>query len=259
MVTWMKSVLRWRELVLILAQRNLKVRYKGSALGFFWSLLAPLFMILIYAVFLRVMLSFDSSPLFLPRLVTGIVCWQFLALCVGDSMNTVLGSASLVKKTTFPRLVLPAAMVLANTVNFLLSAVVLVIYLLLAPGTMAAWGWFPLVLAFHIALCMGLGSLFSALNVHYRDTEHAGAVFMMAWFFLSPVIYTIDRIPEALRPFAYLNPMTGILTAYRQILLSEPGPDPFWCYALSALVCALALCIGLRVFSRLQRTFAEAL
>lgn len=259
MLKVIESVLRWRELVLILAQRNLKVRYKGSALGFFWSLLAPLFMILIYAVFLRVMLSFDSSPLFMPRLVTGIVCWQFLALCVGDSMNTVLGSASLVKKTTFPRLVLPAAMVLANTANFLLSTIVLLIYLLLAPGSMGAWGWFPVILAFQAALCLGLGSLFSSLNVHYRDTEHAGAVFMMAWFFLSPVIYTIDRIPETLRVFVYLNPMTGILTAYRQILLSDPGPESLWCYAISALICVLTLLIGLRVFSRLQRTFAEAL
>ncbi len=259
MSKWMESILRWRELVLILAQRNLKVRYKGSALGFFWSLLAPLFMIVIYAVFLRIMLSFDASPLFMPRLVTGIVCWQFLALCVGDSMNTVLGSASLVKKTTFPRLVLPAAMVLANTVNFLLSAVVLVVYLLLAPGSMGAWYWFPVVLGFQTVLCMGLGALFSAMNVHFRDTEHAGGLFIMAWFFLSPVIYSVERIPDALRPYAYLNPMTGILTAYREILLNDEGPSSGWSYLLSALVCVLVLFIGLRVFSRLQRTFAEAL
>jgi len=259
MFAWMKSVLRWRELVLILAQRNLKVRYKGSALGFFWSLLSPLSMILIYAVFLRVLLSFESSPLFMPRLVTGIVCWQFLALCVGDAMTTVLGSGPLVKKTTFPRLVLPAAMVMANTVNFLLSAVVLFVYLLLAPVSMSGLIWLPVVLVFQIALCMGLGCLFSAVNVLYRDTEHAASVFMMAWFFLSPVIYTVERIPEAVRPLTYLNPMTGILTAYRAILLSDTGPDPFWHYALSALVCVLALATGLRVYSRLQRRFAEVL
>lgn len=259
MFAWMKSILRWRELVLILAQRNLKVRYKGSALGFFWSLLSPLFMILIYAVFLRVLLSFESSPLFMPRLVTGIVCWQFLALCVGDAMTTVLGSGPLVKKTTFPRLVLPAAMVLANTVNFLLSAVVLFAYLLLSPLHMSGLIWLPVVLFFQIALCMGLGSLFSAVNVLYRDTEHAASVVMMAWFFLSPVIYTMERIPEAVRPLVYLNPMTGILTAYRAILLSDTGPDSFWHYVMSALVCVLTLLIGLRVYSRLQRRFAEVL
>lgn len=259
MSKWFESILRWRELVLILAQRNLKVRYKGSALGFFWSLLAPLFMIVIYAVFLRIMLSFEASPLFMPRLVTGIVCWQFIALCVGDSMNTVLGSASLVKKTTFPRLVLPAAMVLANTVNFLLSVVVLLIYLFLAPVSIGAWFWFPVILFFQAVLCMGLGALFSALNVHFRDTEHAGSLLIMAWFFLSPVIYTVERIPAVLRPYAYLNPMTGILTAYRQILISDTPPDSLWHYLLSALICVLTLCVGLRVFARLQRTFAEAL
>ncbi len=85
------------------------------------------------------------------------------------------------------------------------------------------------------------------------------SVFLMAWFFLSPVIYTVDRIPEVLRPYAYLNPMTGILTAYRQILLSEPGPASGWSYLVSAGICVLVLWIGLRVFTRLQRTFAEAL
>lgn len=259
MFAWIHILLRWRELVLILAQRNLKVRYKGSALGFFWSLLSPLFMIVIYAVFLRIMLSFESTDLFMPRLVTGIVCWQFLALCVGDAMSTVLGSASLVKKTTFPRVVLPAAMVLANTVNFLLSAVVLAIYLVLAPGSFGPLIWLPLVLVFHIALCMGIGTFFSGMNVHFRDTEHAGTVLIMAWFFLSPVIYTIERIPEAIRPYAYLNPMTGILTAYREILLSDVGPASRWSYAVSATVCVITLLVGLGVYNRLQRTFAEVL
>jgi lipopolysaccharide transport system permease protein len=259
MFRWIVDLYRWRELTLILAQRNLKVRYKGSTLGFFWSLLTPLFLIAVYAVFLRLVRSDDSHVLFMPRLVTGIVCWQFLALCVGDSLSTVIGSAPLVKKTAFPRMVLPASMVAANTVNFLLSALVLCVYLAFAPGRFAALQWLPLVLACHMALCLGLGSLFSALNVRFRDTAHIVSVLLLAWFFLSPVVYTIDLIPESARLAAFLNPMTGLLTAYRQVLLGDAGPASAWGYAVSGTMCWLALAIGVAVFLRMQKRFAELL
>lgn len=121
---------RRRELVWILVQRNLKIRYKHSALGFLWSLLTPLLMILMYAVFASILKFNTGSPDYLPFLVVGIVVWQFTAGCLNDSLSSIAGSANLVKKVAFPRVILPVSTVLANAVNFVLTFVVLLAYLL---------------------------------------------------------------------------------------------------------------------------------
>ncbi|HRV31789.1 MAG TPA: ABC transporter permease, partial [Kiritimatiellia bacterium] len=117
---WMDIFSR-RELVWILIERNLKIRYKSSFLGFFWSLLAPLSLIVVYSVFLGLI----RFPMSLPVLVTSIIIWQFLAMCMGDALQSILGNANLVTKAAFPRVILPLSMVGANAINFLFSFAVL--------------------------------------------------------------------------------------------------------------------------------------
>ena len=131
MFSLLREIYEYRDLLGTLVVRNLKIRYKRSVLGFFWTLLNPLFLIVIYAIFLKILEFFDpSDPLFLPMLVCGIIVWQFLAMSLGDSLYAVLGNANLVTKTSFPRMILPLSMVIANLVNFLLSLVILFVYLL---------------------------------------------------------------------------------------------------------------------------------
>lgn len=261
MFNLLKDIYRRRELLLILVSRNLKIRYKNSALGFFWTLLVPIFLIVIYSIFLGLLKV--SIPL--PVLVTGIIVWQFLAMCLGDSLQTITGSALLVKKTAFPRIVLPLAMVAANLVNFLLTFIVLITYLIIARVTIGAVYCLPFIILTHLALCLGMALILSSINVFFRDTEHILSVVMLAWFFLTPIIYTIDflfeRIPGSLKHLtflAFLNPMTGIVTSYRTVLVSTTAPG-ISLTAVSFLVAWIVLIAGVVIFQKCEAKFADEL
>jgi ABC-2 type transport system permease protein len=253
-----------QDLLWILVMRNIKIRYKNSALGFLWTLLSPIFLIVIYTVFLSIMRF--SMPLSV--LVIGIMTWHFLSMCMGDSLYAVLGNANMVKKSAFPRIVLPLSMVLANLVNFLLFLLVVCVYLLILhrvtglalPGlTLIA---LPLVVVTQFALCLGVSLIFSSLNVYFRDIEHIQGIILMAWFFLTPVIYPVslvtDRFGPILQTLFYANPMTGLVSAYRAILLNLPFPSA-GLLALSALSAWIILLVGLRLFDKLQVRFADVL
>ncbi len=251
-----------KELLAILIARNIKIRYKNSALGFFWTLLAPLFMIAIYSVFARIMRWNLGREDFLPFLVVGIVVWQYLAMSLNDSLSAISGNANLIKKTAFPRHILPVSTVLANGVNFLLTFAVLLVFLLIVKADFQALWTLPLVLATHAALCLGLALAFSAASVFFRDTEHAVGVGLLAWFFMSPVFYSMDLqmaiLPERLSAAVYLNPMSGILSAYRFALMSEPiaGGESVW---LSFAVAWALLPAGLGLFRATEKRFADEL
>lgn len=265
-----KEILAHRELVGILVSRNIKIRYKNSALGFLWTLLGPLFMILIYFLFLSVM-KFEID---LPSLVTGILVWQFLAMCLGDSLNAILGNANLVTKASFPRIVLPLSTVLANSINFLLSMVVLVVYLLVVRADIGMLAWFPFIALTQFALCLGMALIISTANVFFRDTEHIVSLVMMAWFFMSPIIYPITliaggaKIPGTtelttgfdawIQQLYFLNPMAGIITAYRSIFITQDAVSPsLW--IPSFLVAWTILVAGVFVFQRAEARFGDEL
>lgn len=270
-----------RDLVRMLVARNLTIRYKGSALGFVWSLLTPLAMIAIYAVFAGVLgmrrallgLSGDTFD-YLPFLVTGIVSWQFTAGVLGDSLHAIAGNANLVKKVYFPRAILPVSTVLANAVNFLLTFVVLLAYLALvgALRISASTLWLAPALALHLALALGVALSVSTLNVFFRDTEHVVGLLSLAWFFLTPVMYETGLQTTALSRFAwfparlyglaYLNPMTGVLALYRRALLgmdlAPAGVSPAWAW-LSAVSALALLAVGAAALRAGDRRFGDVL
>lgn len=257
-----------RELFANLTSRELKQRYKGSVLGFLWSILTPLLMAVIYVFFLRLMAG-RGVPM--EEIIIGVFAWQYTVQCVNGGLSCITGNANLVKKVAFPRVILPASQVAANLVNFLLSLVVqfVLIAILLAHRQAAFSGWLywlPVILLIHTVFNFGLALLVSSLNVVFRDTQHLVGVFLSAWFFLSPVMYNLSfaenlsgQWPWVMQWFL-LNPMAGIITAYRAAILAG---SPFACdaIALGGLVgLPLALCaVGFWVFSKLQRTFADVL
>jgi lipopolysaccharide transport system permease protein len=258
----LKELIRKREMLTTLVVRNLKIRYQGSTLGFLWTLLNPLFMMLIYWIFIRFM-KFPMDPW---SLLAGVLSWQFLTMCCGDSISAIAGHPNLVKKVYFPRIILPLATVLANLVNYLLSLVVLFVLTLLAGRF--AWGpmltLLPLVIIAQFLFCLGLALIISCSSVYFRDTEHVVAVLLMAWFFMSPVIYSLDFISQStLVPRwmlgAYkLNPMAGLITLYRQIIMD--GPTPGWLATAAAIILPiLILGAGLKIFKRYEPDFADEL
>ena len=272
---------RHHDLVRMLVSRNLKIRYKGSALGFLWSLLTPLAMILIYAVFAGVLgmkrqllgISGGNTVAYLPFLVTGIVVWQFTAGTLGDSLHAIVGNANLVKKVYFPRAILPASTALANAVNFLLTFVILLVYLA-ASGALRPAGalWLVPAIALQLALCLGISLLVSTLNVFFRDTEHIVALLLLAWFFMTPVMYETSLqtdaaahfswFPASLRGLVFLNPMTGILALYRHALLGmdlvPAGIAPAW-LLLSPAAILLVFILGAMALRIGDRTFGDVL
>ena len=270
-----------RDLVHMLVARNLKIRYKGSALGFLWSLLTPLAMIAIYAVFAGVLgmrrellgLSGDSFD-YLPFLVAGIVAWQFTAGVLGDSLHAIAGNSNLVKKVYFPRVILPVTTVLANAVNFLLTFAVLLVYLAAAGALRlsAATLWLVPALVLQLALCLGIAMLVATLQVFFRDTEHIVGLVQLAWFFTTPIMYEASLqttalarfawFPEGLRGLVFLNPMTGILALYRRALMgmdfAPPGVCPYW-LALSVATIAALFLLGRAALRAGDRRFGDVL
>jgi ABC-2 type transport system permease protein len=263
MIGLLKEMAARRELLAMLVLRNIKIRYKDSVLGFFWTLLGPILLILIYAIFLRIL----RIPVALPVLVTGIFVWQYLAMCLGDSAQAIIGSSNLVKKAAFPRITLPLAIVLANGVNFLLSLVVVAVYVGLSSASFGPMAWLPVALVTQVALCLGVSLVLAALNVFFRDVQHLIGVVTMAWFFLTPVIYDASLVEQVsfgpLSPFwlkfvFYLNPMTGLLALYRSALIGSPLPEPY--LLVPSLALGWVVCLaGVAVFMRLQGRFADEL
>ena len=272
----LRSALRL-ELLVTLVKRNLKIRYKGSVLGFFWSLLTPALTILMYAVFAHILKFNQGQPHYLQFLVSGIIVWSFTAGSLNDSLFSIAGNANLVKKVYFPRAILPLSTALANGVNFLLTFIPLILYLAvtrtLAPGPGLLW----LIPAFffHLALCAGIACLVGTLNVFFRDTQHIVGIGQLAWFFLTPVFYfpkmqlEAAPLPEAWKGLVFLNPMTGVLALYRRGLMgaaeqplvpAEFAADvPVWWTALSCAMCLAVLAAGLAALRRGDRSFGDAL
>ncbi len=251
-----------RELLGILVVRNLKIRYKRSVLGFLWTLLNPLLFIVIYATFLKLLKCYEeNNPFFLPGLVTGVIVWQYLSMCLGDSLHAVLGNANLVSKTAFPRIVLPLSTVAADLVNLLLSLAIMLVYMLAlsaagVPISFRYLGLLPVVVVTQTALCLGLSLILSCMNVFFRDTEHLLGVVMLAWFFLTPIMYTFERIPMHYQRLAFLNPMTGIVVAYRSAVMGTSIMAPrlmMISFAIAWITCL----VGIAVFQRVQGRLVE--
>lgn len=266
-----------RELTASLVARNLKIRYKGSVLGFFWSLLTPALTILMYAIFARILKFNLGEANYLQFLVSGIIVWGFTAGSLNDSLFSIAGNANLVKKVYFPRAILPLSTAFANGINFVLTFIPLIIYLA-ATGTLEAGPgllWLIPAFAFHLALCSGIACLVGTLNVFFRDTQHIIGIGQLAWFFLTPVFYSPKMQLDAagflgsLRGLVFLNPMTGILALYRRALMggaAQPlvprefaGAVPDWWVGVSCAACLAVLALGLAVLRRGNDRFGDVL
>ena len=265
------------ELLVTLVKRNLKIRYKGSVLGFFWSLLTPALTILMYAVFAHILKFNKGQPHYLQFLVSGIIVWGFTAGSLNDSLYSIAGNANLVKKVYFPRAILPLSTAFANGINFLLTFIPLVLYLAATRTLEFGPGLLWLLPAFlsHLALCAGIACLVGTLNVFFRDTQHIIGIGQLAWFFLTPVFYFPQMqfeaapLPLAWKGLVFLNPMTGVLALYRRGLMGAAEhpfvpPDfaagvPAWWTGVSCAMCLAVLALGLAALRRGDRFFGDAL
>lgn len=254
----LRELISFRELVLRLAWSDFKLRYKSSALGFFWSLLEPMLMLLVlYVVFTNLMrIQVEHYQLFL---LLGIILWNFLDRGTSMSIWGIVGKPGLVQKVYFPRDIMVISTCITALMMTALEFIVFAIFLLIF-RVVPAWTtiYFPLLLMFELMLIIGLSMALSAMNVYFRDVQFIWRVVLQVGFFATPVIYPITIFPEGVRWIVMLNPMAQIITMMRDCILygTAPGAMSLGYVALSAMV---SLLIGYLIFERLEPGFAEVI
>lgn len=253
----MKEIYAYREMIAALVKRDLKGRYKGSALGFLWTFLNPLFQLAVYTMVFSVIMKSGIKDYYL-FLFVALIPWIFFGTSLTGGAGCILAQQDMVKKIYFPREVLPISFVVSQFVNMLLSFLVIFLALFLAGYTLnpLALLCLPVVMAVEFVLALGFTMAMSAVTVYLRDMEYILGIISMAWQFLTPVMYSLDQVPPEVRWIFSANPMTYVITAYRDILYFGKLPQ------LQTLVSALVLGVlvlagGWMVFGRLQRHFAE--
>ena len=249
----------YREMIFSLVRRDLKGRYKGSVLGFFWTFLNPLLQLCVYTLVFSVIMRNNIEQYYL-YLFIALIPWIFFSTCVSGGAGCIWAQQDMVKKIYFPREVLPVSYVTSQFVNMLLCFIVIFLVLLFSGRRLnfGAWLFLPLIMVVEYILSLGAAFISSAVTVYVRDVEYILGIVTMAWQFLTPIMYSLEQVPAKMLPIFYLNPMTSIIIAYRDILYY--GQYPKLETLIQALFFGLALLvIGLLVFGRLKRHFAEEL
>jgi lipopolysaccharide transport system permease protein len=248
---------QYRELFYFLMWRDVKVRYKQTMFGVLWAILQPLVTMLIFTYFFgklaRVPADGIPYPLFF---YAGLVLWTFFSNAVSNAANSLLGNTNLITKVYFPRIIIPGATVGAGLLDFAIAAALLVVLLFAYrfPLTVGDLLLLPLVLLVTL-LAFAVGVLLAALNVRYRDVRYALPFLINIWMFVSPIIYPSSLVPEEWRWVLALNPVTGIVEAFRASLFERPvawGP-----LAYSAGFTIVLLGVASLVFQQMERYFAE--
>ncbi len=259
----------FRELILNLVVRELKARYKNSVLGFLWSLLNPLGMMLVFTLVFTVMVpntQLEKFPIFF---LCGFLPWQYFVTGITGGMHSLINNSNLLKKVYFPREVLPIASVLANLVNFLLALLVLFGALVVTHTRLSPYIWLlPVVILIETCFVLGVSFVLSTLNVFYRDTGMIMDVVLQAWFFLTPIFYPIEVLPRNFelagitldihRWMYILNPLASLIAAYRDLLYwgYRTNMDFFLRTAATSLI---VLGFGYWFFLRYSSRFGEEL
>jgi len=250
---------RYRELLRNFVVRDLKARYKSSVLGFFWSLANPLLMMVVYTVVANALWQRDYRD-FPAFVLSGLLAWNWCAATTAGGVRSVTGSAHLIKKVAFPRQLLPISLVASNGVNFLLA----LIPLLAIAALTGRWPTpllllLPVVLVIQFLLLTGIAMFLGALNVYFRDTEQIVDVLVTAWFFLTPVFYSVEDLsPRYARLIYIVNPMASIVSTYRLIFYDQAPPDVFFVLRMASQAIVVFV-VAYVFFIRRAPDFAEEL
>ena len=279
-----KEIWRYRELLVAFSRTELKVKYKNSVLGFAWSMLNPALYLVVYWVVFDLILG-TGIPNFPIFLLSGILVWNLFATSLGSATSSVVANAGLVRKVAFPREILPLASVGAALVHFFLQAIVLVMALVIFQYNVA-WSYLPLLPVALFALLFfvaALGILLGSINVYLRDTAHFVELALIAWFFMTPIVYPYETVAAKLGNHSWvflLNPITDIVLTFQRAIYGQvsgaktvdgvttitkilpQGVDQWWYLwhlGLVILASAVLFVLALVVFGRAEGNFAEEL
>jgi lipopolysaccharide transport system permease protein len=254
----LKELWAYRELLYFLCWRDIKVRYKQTALGAAWAVLQPLLTMAVFTVFFGKLAKMPSDGVPYPIFAyAALLPWQLFSFAMTESCNSLVTNKQLITKVYFPRLIVPASTVLAGLVDFLIAFIVLL-------GMMAYYGILPRIAVWTlpcfvllaVVTALGVGLWLSALNVRYRDVRYTIPFLTQFWLFATPIAYPSSLVPEVWRAWYGLNPMAGVVEGFRWALLgtdTQPGP-----IILASILASLVLLItGVFYFRRVEKTFAD--
>ena len=266
-----RDIFRYRELLVNLVRKDLKVKYKSSVLGFLWSLLTPAMLLVVYYFVFSVLLG-SGIPRFPIYLLSGLLAWNLFNVGLVSATGSVVASSGIVNKVWFPREVLPLSAIGAALVHFFLQGIVMVLTLLVFrhPIEWAYLPLLPLALAVLLIFCAAVGILMSAVNVYLRDMQHLVEVALLPWFFCTPIVYSYDLIAQKLGGKASLyliNPVTPVVLVFQRAIYGRYADVvhqfPYWWYVRNLVIVLVAssllLAFALSVFRRLEGNFTEEL
>lgn len=249
----------YRELLYFLTWRDIKVRYKQTSLGAVWAILQPFMTMVVFSLFFGKLAKMPSEGIPYPIFsYAALLPWNYFASSLGQSSNSLVGSAGLITKVYFPRLVVPIASVLAGVIDFAIAFMVLLgmmIYYDIQPTWQVVF--LPLFLLLALITALGIGLWLSALNVQYRDVRYVIPFLTQFWMFATPVVYPSSLLDEPWRTLYGLNPMVGVVEGFRWALFSTDPPKAM--LVVSALVSIGLLVSGAFYFRRMEKTFADTI
>jgi len=253
----LKSLWDYRELLYFLTWRDVKVRYKQTALGAAWAIIQPLFTMIIFTIFFGNLAKVPSDGIPYPIFAyAALLPWTFFSNAITSSGNSLVGSAHLITKVYFPRMIIPGAAVAAGLIDLMIALGILII-LMIYYGVGATWNllMLPALIILTTLLAIGVGMWTSALNVKYRDIRYALPFAIQLTMFATPIIYPVSLIPERWRWAFYLNPLTGIIEGFRASFFGRPFD--WTALAISAAITFALLIYAAYHFKRMERTFAD--
>jgi len=248
-----------REILYFLVWRDIKVRYKQTIIGAAWAIVQPLMTMVVFSVFLGHLARVPSDGVPYPIFAfCALVPWTFFASGVSQSANSLIASSSIITKVYFPRLLIPTGRVLACVPDLGLALCVLfgLLFFYGFRPSLAACLWLPAFVLLAFASALGVGLWLSALNVKYRDVQHAVPFLVQIWLFGTPVAYPASLVPAPWRPLYALNPVVGVVDGFRWALLGT-GYGPGWMLITSSLASLAILVTGAFFFRRVEKTFAD--
>jgi lipopolysaccharide transport system permease protein len=258
MMTQFADIFRASDLLWAWTGRNIRGRYQQSVLGWFWAVVQPVATAVVFAVIFTLFVPIDTgdTPYILFSYVA-MVPWTLFSSSLVDMTDSIVNNMDLVKKIYFPREILPLASMLARLMDFGVASVLIIVMMIIFKTPLSPLSLFflPLILSVQLMLIMGIGLLGAALNVFVRDVRSLLTLGIQLWFYASPIIYPITVIPERFRQFYYFNPMAGILTAYRDVLID--GETPGLYMIPSSLVAIAVFILGYLFFKKVEFTFAD--
>ena len=253
-----KKIYNYRELLKTNVKKEIRGRYKNSILGIMWSFLNPLLQLAVYSIIFGALLAGGDKTYHI-YICVALIPWTYFTTAITQSAFTVIGNADIIKKVYFPREILPISVVTSGAVNFVISTIIILAFVIFS-GIGLSWYlvFYPFILLIQFILLLGISFIVSSVTVYFRDLEHIIGVILMAAFYATPIVYKLEQLPANLQIIMQLNPMTHLINAYRDIFYYQQMPNMQILCILLALSILLTV-IGYFIFKKLQKGFAEEL